>query len=105
MRFARTLLLGVALGAAVPGLAAAAEHKSCLSQDERRAAIAAHKALPLGRAMRIVKARMRGDVVRARLCRQARGLVYVLTVLAQDGKVIQARVDATDGAWLEGSGG
>jgi len=29
----------------------------------------------------------------------------VLTVLAQDGKVTQARVDAADGRWLEGSGG
>jgi uncharacterized membrane protein YkoI len=46
-----------------------------------------------------------GEVVRARLCRQERGLVYVLTVLAQDGKVTQARVDAADGQWLEGSGG
>ncbi len=105
MRISRILLLGVALGSALPGMAAGAERKACLSPDERRAIIAAHKAVPLARAMHVVKARMGGEVVRARLCRQERGLVYVLTVLAQDGKVTQARVDAADGQWLEGSGG
>ena len=105
MRFHRSLLLGLALGFAVPGLPSAADRKECLSPEERRAAISAHKAVPLTRAMHVVKARLAGEVVKARLCRQERGLVYVLTVLAQDGKVTQARVDAADGEWLEGSGG
>jgi len=105
MRVAPTLLFALALGAAVPGMAAGAEHKTCLSADERRAVIAAHRAVPLARAMHVVKANVAGEVLKARLCRQERGLVYVLTVLAQDGKVTQARVDAADGAWLEGSGG
>src|SRR6266850_1474964 len=100
MRFSGYLLLGVAL---VPGMAAAAERKACLSQEERRAVMAARKAVPLARAMHVVKARIGGEVVKARLCRQERGLVYVLTVLARDGKVTQARVDATDGQWLDGS--
>jgi uncharacterized membrane protein YkoI len=105
MRAARTLLLGLALGAAVPGAVAAADSKACLSQEERRAAITEHKAVPLARVLRVVKAKIGGEVVKARLCQQERGLVYVLTVLAQDGKVTQARVDAADGQWLEGSGG
>ena len=38
-----------------------------------------------------------------RLCRlEPKGLVYVLTVLARNGKVTQARVDAADGHWLGG---
>jgi len=105
MRVTRTLLLGVALGAAFPGIAAASERKACLSQEERRAALNTHKAVPLAHAMHVVKAKVPGEVVKAQLCRQERGLVYVLTVLAQDGKVTQARVDAADGQWLEGSGG
>ena len=32
-----------------------------------------------------------------------KGLVYVLTVLARDGKVTEAMVDASDGHWLDGS--
>jgi uncharacterized membrane protein YkoI len=105
MRLSRYLLLGAALACAAPGLAAAAERKACLSQDERRAIISTHKAVSLARAIRVVKARVPGDVLKARLCRQERGLVYVLTVLARDGKVIQARVDAAEGKWLDGAGG
>jgi uncharacterized membrane protein YkoI len=106
MRISAGILLGFALGIALPGAVAAAERKSCLTPDERRAVLAAHKAVPLAQAMQSAKAKLRGgEVVKARLCRQARGLVYVLTVLARDGKVTQARVDAADGRWLEGSGG
>jgi uncharacterized membrane protein YkoI len=105
MRISASLPLALVLGTFVPGVAGAAERKSCLAPDERRAIIAAHKAVPLARAMHVVKAKVRGEVVKARLCRQEKGLVYVLTVLARDGKVTQARVDAADGRWLEGSGG
>jgi uncharacterized membrane protein YkoI len=112
----RTLLLGLICLA--PVAAAAAEKKVCLSPQERNAAIAARKAVPLARAMRVVKAKIAGEVVNARLCRQeigpatavagatgaaTKGLVYVLTVLARNGKVTQARVDAADGHWLGGS--
>ena len=105
MRISAGLLLGFTLGIAVPSIASAAERKSCLTPDERRAVLAARKAVPLAQAMHVVKAKLRGEVLKARLCRYPRGLVYVLTVLAQDGKVTQARVDAADGQWLEGSGG
>jgi uncharacterized membrane protein YkoI len=36
-------------------------------------------------------------VVRARLCRQDNGLVYLLTMLTRDGKVVHTVVDATSG--------
>jgi uncharacterized membrane protein YkoI len=105
MRISAILLLGSALGIAIPGSASTTERKSCLAPEERRAVLAAHKAVPLAQAMHVVRAKLPGEVVKARLCRQARGLVYVLTVLALDGKVTQARVDAADGHWLEDSGG
>jgi hypothetical protein len=108
----RTLLLGLICLA--PVAAPAAEKKTCLTPQERNAAIAARKAVPLARAMRVVKAKIAGEVVNARLCRLetaatsstgavTKGLVYVLTVLARNGKVTQARVDASDGHWLGGS--
>ena len=101
------LLFGLAVGCAVAQTAAAAERNACLSPEERRAVIASHKAVPLARAMHVVKAKVAGEVVKARLCRRENGadqsLVYVLTVLARDGKVMQARVDAADGDWLGGS--
>jgi uncharacterized membrane protein YkoI len=100
MRFSYFGFLALALLCATPALSS--ERKACLSRAERSVLIATKKAVPLGRAMRVVKARIGGDVVKARLCRQGRALVYVLTVLARSGKVIQARVDAVDGHWLDG---
>ena len=89
----RALLLGLAVSCAVTQTEAA-ERNGCLTPEERRAVIAARKAVPLTRAMHVVKAKVAGEVVKARLCRQDKGLVYVLTVLARSGKVVQARVDA-----------
>jgi uncharacterized membrane protein YkoI len=99
----RILMVALALAGAAPDIAGAADRKACLTVEQRRAAIAARKAVPLTRAMRTVKARIHGDVVNARLCEREKGLVYVLTVLARDGKVTQATVDAADGHWLDGS--
>jgi len=101
MGLSRALLLALAV-VCTAGPAVAAE-RGCLSPEERRAVIASRKAVPLARAMHVVKAKVPGEVVKARLCRQEKGLVYVLTVLARSGKVLQARVDAADGQWLGGS--
>ena len=70
---------------------------ACLDQKERRAATEGGKLIHLGAAMRSAKKRMPGTVVRARLCRGDNGLVYVLTVLARDGKVARVTVDAVKG--------
>jgi len=102
MRAFRFIIVGLAL-AAGSDAAAAADQSACLSQDERRAVIASHKAVPLGRAIKLVQAKIGGEVVKARLCRQERGLVYMLTVLGQSGKVSKVQVNAADGQWLDGS--
>jgi uncharacterized membrane protein YkoI len=93
------LSLSVAVSA---GESRAAEPGQCLSPEQRRAAVASHQATPLARAMRHAKARIGGEVVRARLCRSGNGLVYVLTVLARDGKVTRAIIDAASGKMLVG---
>jgi uncharacterized membrane protein YkoI len=91
----RTMLTGLLLlGAAAP--AGAAEH--CFSRNEQKAKAAAHAVVPLSRAMRQVKPR--GDVLQARLCERDGHLVYLLTVLAIDGKVAQASIDAANGVLL-----
>jgi uncharacterized membrane protein YkoI len=77
-----------------PGVQAA---HACLDQKERRAANESGKVIRLAAAMRAAKKRMPGTVVRARLCRGNDGLVYVLTVLARDGKVARLKVDAVKG--------
>lgn len=79
-----------------PRVAPPAGH-ACLSQKERKAANESGKIIHLATAIRSVKRRMPGAVVRARLCRGKDGLVYVLTVLARDGKVARLTVDAVKG--------
>ena len=105
MRAAPTLVLALFLSAGIvsgrTGAADAAE-SGCLSADQRRAAIAGHRAIPLAHAVRDVKGRVAGgEVVRAALCHRDQRLVYVLTVLAHDGKVTHASIDAASGAVLE----
>ena len=95
MNLLRTMLIGVlALGANAP--ARAADH--CFSRNEQKAKAAAHAVVPLSRVMRQV--RPRGELIGARLCERDGRLVYLLTLLATDGKVAQANVDATSGALL-----
>ena len=80
--------------------AAKADDTRCLDKEQQRAAIASGKAVRLGVAVKAVK--RRGEVVRARLCERGKGLVYMLTVLARDGKVMRVTVDATSGSVLSG---
>ena len=86
---------------ALPVPASAAELHACLGKSEQRAAISHGQAVTLAAAIRAVRGSVRGrgnrEVVRARLCREDGRLVYVLTVLAKDGKVTHTNVDATSG--------
>jgi uncharacterized membrane protein YkoI len=73
---------------------------TCLDQKERRAEIAAGGVVRLTTAIHAAKTRMPGSVVQARLCHSQDGLVYVLTVLARDGKVARIVVDAVKGTLI-----
>ena len=75
---------------------------TCLDQRERRAEIESGHVVRLDAAVRAAKGRVAGTLVRARLCRSNDGLVYVLTVLARDGKVARLTVDAVKGTLLGG---
>jgi hypothetical protein len=70
---------------------------ACLDQRERRAETASGGVVRLTAAIHAAKTRMPGTVVQARLCHGQDGLVYVLTVLAHDGKVARIVVDAVKG--------
>ena len=96
------LLITIAL-LVLPSLPAAAqEQPRCLSRAEQRAAIAAGEAIPLATARQMLRQRMNGELVRARLCRESGHLIYRLTVLARDGKVRQVTIDATNGTVIGG---
>jgi uncharacterized membrane protein YkoI len=100
-RARRFFLALVVLAAAHPALAA--DPPACLNQEQRRAAVATHRAIPLARAVRDILLQIAGaEVVGARLCYRDSDLVYVLTVLARDGKVIRISVNAASGVLMDG---
>jgi uncharacterized membrane protein YkoI len=70
---------------------------ACLDQKERKAVEESGKVVHLDAAMRAARKRVSGTLVQARLCNGKDGLVYVLTVLARDGKVARLTVDAVKG--------
>jgi uncharacterized membrane protein YkoI len=85
-----------------PAPAAELAH-ACLDQKERRAEVESGRVVRLDTALRAARSKMPGTLVRARLCHGSDGLVYVLTVLARDGKVARLTVDAAKGTLADGS--
>jgi uncharacterized membrane protein YkoI len=102
MRFAcRFAVAALTILSLAPARAAELAHV-CLDQKERRAEVESGRVVRLDTALRAVRSKMPGTVVRARLCRSNDGLVYVLTVLARDGKVARLTVDAVKGTLVGG---
>jgi uncharacterized membrane protein YkoI len=96
----RTIAAVVLLGLAAAPLAAA-DQQACLTRDERRAAVSGGQAVPLAAAIKAVRRGSQGrQVLRAELCREGKTLVYVLTVLARDGKVTHVKVEAATGGLI-----
>src|SRR5215469_5893604 len=89
-------LTAVLLAATIPALADPEPAHGCLSKDQERAAIAAGHVISLAAAIGAVHGHS-GELISARLCHGAKGLEYVLTLLARDGKVTRATVDAGSG--------
>ncbi len=90
---------------AIPGEASLGADRpgACLTQTEQREAIASRQAIPLSAAVKALRERGRhGEVVRASLCRRDNGLVYELTLLARNGKVTRAVINAGNGELISG---
>jgi uncharacterized membrane protein YkoI len=98
----RLSFIAVLLGlVATPAFAAESPH-ACLNKQAQREALAAHKAVPLSRAIHAIRPKNKGEVVSARLCQGPNGLVYVLTLLSRNGKVTRTTVDAANGTVVGG---
>jgi len=103
MPFIRLSAAAIVLAlAAAPALAADADPRVCLNKEAQRAAVLSGQALPLAKAVHAVRGRNRGELVRARLCQGPNGLVYVLTLLARNGTVTRATIDAATGSVIGG---
>jgi uncharacterized membrane protein YkoI len=74
---------------------------ACLSEAEIREEVAAKRVIAQVAALRAARAAGGGEAVRARLCHGEKGLVYAITSLKRDGKVLRIDVDATTGRIVE----
>jgi uncharacterized membrane protein YkoI len=99
---ARKMLLAGLLALATTAPSFGADVGYCLNRVEVRAAVSSGKAVKLTVAVRSAKARLGGEVLRVKLCQGANGLVYLLTVLRRDGKVMHVTVDAATGQLVAG---
>ena len=95
-----SIMFAGAQGEEAPRSAHALPAHACLDQKERRAETTSGGVVRLGTAIHAAKSRTPGSVIQARLCRGQDGLVYVLTVLARDGKVARVVVDAVKGTLI-----
>lgn len=93
---ALTIVAFAPLSVVVP--ADAEPRMRCLTRDQQRAALTERRAVPLAAAQKAARARVPGEIVRARLCQEPERLIYLLTVLPRDGKVRRVTVDAKSGA-------
>ncbi|MCP8937734.1 PepSY domain-containing protein [Alsobacter sp. SYSU M60028] len=99
MTFARTLVPAFLALIAAQGAEAASAGKThgCLNEAEIREEVAAKRVIAQVAALRAARSQVGGEAVRARLCRSDAGLVYSITALKRDGKVVRVLVDATSG--------
>jgi uncharacterized membrane protein YkoI len=86
---------------APPSQAAEEADHECFNRQEQRMAVNQGLAIRLGAALRSINARDGDELLRAELCRNKTGLVYVLTILATNGKVSRTIVDARSGTVIK----
>ena len=84
-----------------PVMTTASAPHVCLNKEAQKQAVADNRAMPLAQAVKLAHSRQRGELVRARLCQGPNGgLVYLLTLLARNGKVSRVTVDAANGSLI-----
>lgn len=88
--------------AAPPADKAEQPDHECFNRQEQRMAVHQGLAIRLGAALRSINARDGDELLRAELCQNKTGFVYVLTLLSRNGKVSRTIVDARSGAVIKG---
>jgi uncharacterized membrane protein YkoI len=77
---------------------ASAALKNCLPPREMQEAIASKGVVAPASAVVTARRQVPGaDVVRASLCRNSDALVYVITALQKDGRIVQVMIDGSSG--------
>jgi uncharacterized membrane protein YkoI len=90
-------VLGILLGLAMLGAVSTPAAADCMPLHEARDLIQTGAVMPLRAALRAARASIDGDPIDSKLCRDARGYQYVVTILGLDGRVLRVTVDAKTG--------
>jgi len=75
--------------------------RSCLTAPEVRELVDKAKVVPAARAIQAARTARPGEVVKVRLCKQDGSLLYLVTMLAKDGKIRILEVDGRSGNLIE----
>ena len=93
-----TVATALAAGAVPAGAAGIQAVGLCLSTSDASAAVEAREAVAPGRALGAARRAVPGAaVLRAALCRDPEALVYRITVLGRDGRMMRVMVDGPSG--------
>jgi uncharacterized membrane protein YkoI len=84
------------------GPALAAPQPGCLDRLEQRGMVATGRVIPFAVARRMIPARDGDEMLRARLCHGAGGLIWHVTLLSRTGQVREVAIDARNGALISG---
>lgn len=100
IRVSAPLLIAFAFAATLSGgavLLAAEAEPDCLNADEVREVVTNRVVIPQIQALRLARSTMGGDAIRASLCRADGGFIYIITMLARDGKLARVRIRGETG--------
>lgn len=95
-------LLGfvVAVGAAADGAHLRERHDRDHDHDRAREALGRGEAAPLHRILPAIEARLGARVIEVALEREGGRLVYEFALIAPDGRLLEAEIDARSGALI-----
>jgi len=82
---------------ATPAAAQAERVRACLSAQETRDSVAAHQLREPLTLLRDAARETRAEPLKSRLCRWDEQLVYEMSLLRRDGRVLRVFVDAASG--------
>ncbi len=75
--------------------------RSCLSAPDVRELVDKAEVVPAARAIYTARTAVFGEAVKVRLCKQDGAFVYLVTILAKDGKIRAVEVDGRSGTLIE----
>jgi uncharacterized membrane protein YkoI len=82
------------------GFLSASAESACFSAEDTREHVVKHGLVPLHDVVRSARGAAQIDLIAARLCETNGNMVYMITMLGRDGKLLRLTVDARTGTLI-----